>query len=166
MGFGLGLSASAVQRYPISEHIIIEANAGVVARGEEWAKQQPSKVTFLHGLWQDMVAALPDASLDGVLYDTYPLNKEEQHTHQFDFIEKIKPKIKPGGVLTYCNLTSLGVLKGEHKDWENLWEKTQVPHIARIGFPKYSYSTFDIAAPPTCDYYAGHTAALVPRLEC
>ena len=43
----------------------------------------------MHGLWQDQVAALPDNYLDGVLYDTYPLTKEEQHTHQFDFIKKI-----------------------------------------------------------------------------
>lgn len=166
VGFGLGLSATAVQRYDIEEHIIIEANAGVIERGKEWAKTQPHKVTFLHGLWQDKVAELPDGALDGVLYDTYPLNKEEQHTHQFDFIGKIKNKIKPGGVLTYCNLTSIGVLKGEHKEWEDLWVKTQVPHIEKIGFPKYSYTTFDITAPASCDYYAGHTAALVPKLEC
>jgi len=164
VGFGLGLSASQIQRNEIEEHIIIEANAGVIERGKEWAKSQPHKVTFLHGLWQDKVAELPDGVLDGVLYDTYPLNKEEQHTHQFDFLSKIKPKLKSGGVLTYCNLTSIGVLKGEY-DWPELWSKTQVPHIEKCGYPKMSYETFDITAPDSCDYYAGHTAALVPRLE-
>merc|ERR1719203_798721 len=165
VGFGLGLSASAVQRFPISEHVIIEANTDVIERGRKWAEEQLQKVTFMHGLWQDVVAKLEDNSLDGVLYDTYPLNKEEQHTHQFDFIRQIRPKIRPGGVLTYCNLTSIGVLKGEHANWETLWTKTQVPHIERCGFPKCSFSTFAIQAPDSCDYYAGHAEALVPKLE-
>ncbi|CAD7970858.1 unnamed protein product [Amoebophrya sp. A120] len=165
VGFGLGLSASAVQRYDIEEHIIIEANADVIKRGQEWAKDKPHKVTFLHGLWQDKVAELPEGYLDGVLYDPYPLNAEEQHTHQFEFIGKVKSKLKPGGILTYCNLTSIGVLKGRHEKWEDLWEQTQVPYIQKCGYPSYSFTTFDIKAPDTCDYYAGHTAALVPKLE-
>jgi hypothetical protein len=28
----------------IDEHVIIEANAGVIKRGEQWAKDQPNKV--------------------------------------------------------------------------------------------------------------------------
>merc|ERR1719350_12085 len=33
VGFGLGLSATAIQSYNIEEHVIIEANAGVCKRG-------------------------------------------------------------------------------------------------------------------------------------
>lgn len=58
--------------------------------------------------------------------------------------------LKPGGVLTYCNLTSIGVLKGihispngavvqsfivgEYESWQELWEKTQLPHVRACGF--------------------------------
>ena len=62
------LSANAVQKYDVEEHIIIEANSDVIERGKNWAEKQSHKVTFLHGLWQDKVAELPDGSLDGVLY--------------------------------------------------------------------------------------------------
>ena len=34
------------------------------------------------GLWQDALAKVASDSVDGILYDTYPLNKEEQHVHQ------------------------------------------------------------------------------------
>ena len=99
--------------------------------------------------------------------------------------------------MTYCNLTSIGVLKGEHGDWKDLWEKTQVgkkcsqnvkfavktplllrfyvfnfkfwsykvPHLKDIGFDSnMTYETFKITPPDNCQYYAGHTEALVPIL--
>lgn len=164
VGFGLGLSASCIQEQDIEEHLIIEANEGVVKRGKEWAKDKPHKVTFLEGMWQDVVAGLEDNSLDGVLYDTYPNTKEEQHIHQFGFIKEIYPKLKPGGILTYCNLTSIGVLKGEHKEWKTLWNKTQVPHIRTCGFTDYKFETSPVTPPEECKYYAGHKEALVPKL--
>lgn len=147
VGFGLGLSATAIQSHDIEEHIIIEANEGVIARGQEWAKEQPHKVTFIKGLWQDVVASLPDDSLDGVLYDTYPLNKEEQHDHQFKFIKEVFAKVKKTGVLTYCNLTSLGVLRGEHPSWGAVWRRTQVGlfvfgHLKMIFIPQFRRQCF------------------------
>jgi len=166
VGFGLGLSATAIQQHRIKEHIIIEANEGVIARGQDWAEKQPNKVTFLQGLWQDVIAELPDNSVDGILYDTYPLTKEEQHTHQFDFISQAFRVLKPGGILTYCNLTSIGVLIGETEgDWDKLWEEYQVPYIEEIGFDSWEYDTFPVTPPASCEYYGGHTEALVPTLR-
>merc|ERR1719387_3402797 len=163
VGFGLGLSATAIQSNPINEHIIIEANEGVIERGKEWAKTQPHKVTFLPGLWQEVIASLPDNYVDGILYDTYPLTKEEQHVHQFDFINQAFRVLKPGGVLTYCNLTSIGVLLGELQgDWDALWRDTQVPHLLACGFEQLYYDTFPVTPPDSCEYYGGHSHALVP----
>lgn len=68
-------------------------------------------------LWQDSIAKIPSNSIDGILYDTYPLNKEEQHIHQFEFLAEARRILKPGGILTYCNLTSIGVLKNQYEDW-------------------------------------------------
>eukprot|EP00494_Astrolonche_serrata_P011510 UN11595 len=98
VGFGLGLSGRALQNERINEHIIIEANKSVYDNLVKFAAKEAEagrpRVTPLYGLWQEIVPTLPNNLLDGVLYDTYPLNKEEQHTHQFDFIKTIQPKLK------------------------------------------------------------------------
>ena len=85
-------------------------------------------------LWQDSVSKIEDNSIDGILYDTYPLNKEEQHIHQFEFIKEAYRMLKPGGILTYCNLTSLGVLKSQYEKWEGLCALFLFTELPSINF--------------------------------
>eukprot|EP01065_Artemidia_motanka_P031820 TRINITY_DN385_c0_g1_i2.p1 TRINITY_DN385_c0_g1~~TRINITY_DN385_c0_g1_i2.p1 ORF type:complete len:261 (+),score=120.56 TRINITY_DN385_c0_g1_i2:64-846(+) len=176
VGFGMALSATAIQKHDIKEHVIIEASEEVFKKLQEWAKKQPHKVTPMLGLWQDVVSTLPDSSFDGILYDTFPNNKEHQHTHQFEFIQQARRIMKPGGVLTYCNLTSLGVLRPQFQKegqsdlqcWQNLFENTQVPHLLKCGFKKDEIKPIALHSglkpPPTCAYYQ-HSSQLVPHVE-
>ena len=164
VGFGMGISASAVQKYPIAEHIILEANADVYSRLLAFKKAAPRLVTPIGpALWQNSLRKVPDNSIDGILYDTYPLVKEEQHIHQFDFIKEAFCKLKPGGILTYCNLTSLGVLRPTFCSWEELFEKTQLPHLLNCGFLENDLDFKVVPVVPTsdCEYYQVDTA-LVP----
>ncbi|KAF4671285.1 hypothetical protein FOZ61_003218 [Perkinsus olseni] len=166
LGFGLGLSASAVQKHDIDEHIIIEANKDVFKRLQAFASRAPHKVTPMLGFACDVVATLPDNSIDGILYDTYPHDKDEQHTHQFKFIKEAYRVLKPGGILTYCNLTSIGVLKGEYDTWQELWEKTQLPHVRSCGFDDAGikpFRIFPVTPAQDCEYYE-HNEALIPVL--
>jgi len=164
IGFGMGISAGAIQKHDIAEHVILEANADVFKRLQQFSKTSPHKVTPIGpGLWQDTIKEVEDGSISGILYDTYPLVKEEQHTHQFDFIGQAFEKLRPGGVLTYCNLTSLGVLRGEFNSWKELFAETQLPHLLACGFREEDIR-FEVApAAPTadCEYYQ-HDTALVP----
>merc|ERR1712039_1164160 len=92
------------------------------------------------GTWQEEILKLQTESFDGILYDTYPSSKEDQHVHQFDFIGRARRLLKAGGVLSYCNLTSLGVLRPRYtskgtdrENWEDCFQGTQRPHLLRCG---------------------------------
>ncbi len=163
-GFGLGISASAIQSYCPTEHIIIEYNADVFERVKLFQKKAKYKVTPILGLAFEAVNSLAPQSFDGIFYDTYPLNAEEQHTHQFNFIKNAYQLLKPAGILTYCNLTSTGVLKNNYDSWETLFNKTQVPYLIDAGVPEDDIKgilIFKVSPPKTCQYFQ-HNTAMIP----
>lgn len=164
VGFGLGISANSIQQQPLNEHIILEANTEVFKTLQTFKNSAPHKVSAIGpNLWQNSLPTIENNSIDGILYDTYPLVKEEQHTHQFDFIKAAYPKLKSGGILTYCNLTSLGVLRPQYQSWEELFKETQLPYLLKCGFQSQdiSFETFPVTPDKKCEYYMIDTA-LVP----
>lgn len=63
-----------------------------------------SKVEVLPGFSWDVTPTLPDASYDGILYDTYPLKDGAANKHHLDFFAEAARLLRPGGVFTYfCN---------------------------------------------------------------
>ncbi|MFA6553163.1 MAG: class I SAM-dependent methyltransferase [Patescibacteria group bacterium] len=101
LGYGMGISAHFIQRADIKKHIVIEANHEVAEKAREFATTADHPVEVLEGLWEEVISQVPDESVDGILFDTYPLSELEIHKNHFGFFRTAFKKLKLGGVFTY-----------------------------------------------------------------
>lgn len=76
IGFGLGYSAEAIQKYDITSHTIIEYHPVVAKKARAWAANKPN-VTIIEDTWQNAMDAL--GTYDAIFFDDYPLESKKIH---------------------------------------------------------------------------------------
>jgi len=147
IGYGMGISAAFVQEAPIQRHIIIEANHDVACRAKDWAKAREIETEVLEGLWQDAIPHVPDNSLDGILFDSYPLTEKELYQNHFDFFPHAFAKLKKGGVLTY------------YSDETNWFSEIHLKRLTLAGFQMdgITGSVVHVSPPDNCEYWKAQT---------
>jgi len=74
IGFGLGYSANAIQKYDINTHTIIECDTEVLKKLQEWAKKQKHKVIIVKGSWQKKLPKI-NRRFDSFFMDDYPFTE-------------------------------------------------------------------------------------------
>jgi len=107
VGFGMGLSASEIQRHGVRSHTIVESNKGVIAELERWRARYPGRdIRVVPGRWQEV--AFEPGSFDGILFDAYPVNESEFNdsviesiTFAAEFMPTAAALLRHGGALTY-----------------------------------------------------------------
>jgi guanidinoacetate N-methyltransferase len=152
IGFGMGISARYLQSYPIDRHIIIEANWDVFERLAAFAVSATRPVSPLFGFWEDTTALLPDASVSGILFDTYPLTEKEIHGNHFPFFKEAHRLLAPGGVLTY------------YSDEIDRFSPLHRALLEEAGFSDIRGETFPVTPPSDCSYWKSGTI-LAPRIR-
>ncbi|MEM9457167.1 MAG: class I SAM-dependent methyltransferase [Myxococcota bacterium] len=146
LGFGLGIASSFIQAAPnVTEHIIVEANADIFLQTLQFARTAQRRTIPIFGFWEEVTTLLRDESIDGILYDTYPIAQGYLHSHQFMFAEHAHRILKPGGVMTYCNLSSWGRLKADYPDDRELFGQTQAPRLKALGFTEVDMKVFSVS---------------------
>lgn len=154
VGFGMGISAHFIQREKIRRHIIIEVNHEVAERARTFAKRAKRPVTVLEGLWEEVAGEIPNKSLDGILFDTYPLTKAEIHRNHFFFFKTAFIKLKPGGIFTY------------YSDEIDAYHPHHLRKLMDVGFKLKNISAeiVSVKPPPECEYWKSDTI-LVPIVK-
>ena len=161
VGFGLGISANAIQTNSIKEHHIIEANEEVYKSLTEFAQNSKNLVKPHLGTWETVISNFADNFFDGILYDAYPLTGQEQHFHHFNFLREANRILKSDGVMTYCNLTSWGRLISDYDSVSDMVLATQIPSIKECGFSTVSWETFNVNPDSNCQYYQHNQAPVI-----
>jgi guanidinoacetate N-methyltransferase len=153
LGYGLGLSARAIQNHSIESHDIIEANKDVIKRGTEDLKEAitNNRAHILPGFWQDITPTLQNESFDGILFDTYPLTQQEIHSNHFSFFTEAYRLLKSGGILTY------------YSDETTKFSKKHLAKLMEAGFKKENirFKICEVNPPEDCEYWQDKTI-LVP----
>jgi guanidinoacetate N-methyltransferase len=145
VGYGMGIAASALQARDINSHVVIEAHPEVIARciDQHRSALASGSMHLMTGYWQDVTPMLADSSIDGILFDTFPVVTQEMvGTHMF-FFEEAYRLLKPGGVLTYFSseATTLSALHCER--------------LEQAGFERrnISFELCTVNPPDDCDYW-------------
>lgn len=108
IGFGLGISANAIQSRSPSLHVIVEANKHIaeLARRKYFAETQTKKVCIIEGFWQEALPELAKLEIstplfDGIVFDPYPLVSSEIAKQSFEFFSTAAQLLASGGRFTY-----------------------------------------------------------------
>ena len=149
LGYGMGISARAIQDRDIKDHYVIECHPDVIAKAQKDFQKEitDEKFILLEGFWQDVTPKLKDASFDGILFDTYPLSADEIHSNHFDFFKEAYRILKPGGILTY------------YSDEETTYAPPHLAKLLEAGFKREDiHSKFcEVRPPDDCEYWQAET---------
>ncbi len=148
LGFGLGISASMIQRHRIEKHVIIEANYDIFSELLKFSRDAPNQVIAIQGFWENCVKHLAPNSFDGILFDTYPLTESEIHKNHFAFFPYGYKLLKTGGIMTY---------------YSDEKESLQADHLEMLrasGFNNIDYEICELETPDACQYWQDKTMVI------
>lgn len=145
VGFGLGISSSYLQKHKIKKHIIIEANQDVYEKAQEFASKAKFEVELIYGFWEANIYKLGNESIDGILFDTYPLEVKDIHCNHFDFFLEAYRLLKPKGILTYYS-DEISDFSAQHLDC-----------LKKAGFTNIQSKLCAVNPPADCQYWQSKT---------
>lgn len=116
-------------------------------RARSFGREATYPVTVLEGFWEDVIESVADGSLDGILFDTYPLVEGELYQNHFPFLPFAYRKLRAGGVLTY------------YSDEVSDFGEVHLRKLLEAGFERANVSgkLVPVHPPADCEYWKAPT---------
>lgn len=148
IGFGLGYSATEIQKFPISSYTLIESDLETYNRSLEWKNNYNHQITIIHSKWENIHKKLP--KFDSIFFDDYDSDIVESckkgiksECRNMFFIDTIKNNIKD-----YCRFSFYCALeKNLINEYESRWGIFKNHYKIEKSFDEY---VIDI--PENCNY--------------
>jgi guanidinoacetate N-methyltransferase len=154
IGFGMGYSATQIQKYKPKSHTIIEMDSMVIKRLKEWSKDYDN-IIIIEGTWQSQMKNL--GTFDEIFFDDFPLKEPK------DMLEK---KVINDRVMMFLDICRYNHSKPNTKvsaythDPEGIFKQRMNEN------PYYSYEEYfmDINLPDNCNYYRDNKG-IIPIIQ-
>ena len=162
IGFGMGYSATQIQKYNPKSYTIIECDPIVIKKCKKWAKKY-NNVTIIEAKWQEVICTDKLSKYDEIFFDDFPNNLSNltqlelfninHRLHIFiDLLSQyhLKPKSKISAYL--CKKDSL------FKD--DFWKSKYINN------PKWDYKEkiIDVKVSNIQKYHQSTNKAIIPLL--
>ena len=143
IGFGMGYSATQIQKYKPKSHTIIERDPLVIKKLKKWAKKY-NNINIIEGTWQGKIHDL--GTFDEIFFDDYPLKEPENGLEKTLMVERFYMFLD---ICLYSHINP----KAKFSLYVNSLEGTLKTRIEEN--PNYSYEEylFDMDIPDNCNNY-------------
>jgi guanidinoacetate N-methyltransferase len=99
VGFGMGISASALQSIGVERHTIVEPHPDMFGKLQAWRHRRPSAdIRPVHDYWQNRVDLMSEC--DGIFFDTYASSLPSLIRENLRFLGEASKRLKPGAAVT------------------------------------------------------------------
>jgi hypothetical protein len=134
IGFGLGYSATQIQKHDIKSHTIIENDPIVIQKLKAWADSQPHQVNIIHDSWQNALSYI--GKFDSIFFDDAP-----------DFTKPAEENAKRFSVF-YYNILRNNANPGCRFSWYSVKSSYFILHPD----VEFNFLEFDVEIPDNCHY--------------
>ncbi|MBI4136990.1 class I SAM-dependent methyltransferase [Candidatus Roizmanbacteria bacterium] len=149
VGFGMGISSGFIQESEIASHTIIEANHTVAEQAYLFARHTRVPTAIIEGFWEEGIDDIPSGSIDGILFDTYPLSEREIHKNHFAFFPHAHRLLKKDGIFTY------------YSDEPETFSQEHFQRLIAAGFEREHISGCVVPVQPPADCLYWHNKTLL-----
>lgn len=163
IGFGMGYSATQIQKYNPKSYTIIECDSAVINKCKNWAKNYDN-VNIIHARWQEVICTDKLNKYDEIFFDDFPNNALIKSTKdQFEinnrihlFLEFLRQyHLKIGSKI------SAYICKKDTLYNDPVWRSKYIDN------PKWNYNEriIEIGASNIQNYHESNNKAIIPLLK-